>query len=81
MGWVEPPRSPLSIHQTAPINGVFFMAITLARRSLLQGMLILPASLLGRVPSSQAPGGVLSTLHPAAPGLSCLERLSLHHFR
>jgi peroxiredoxin Q/BCP len=43
------------------------MAITLARRSLLQGMLILPASLLARVPSALALGGVLPTLDTAAP--------------
>ena len=43
------------------------MASTLVRRSLLQGLLLLPTALLGRVPRALALGGVLPALNAAAP--------------
>ena len=45
----------------------FFMSSSLGRRSLLQGLLLLPAALLGRAPSALALGGVLPELNTPAP--------------
>jgi peroxiredoxin Q/BCP len=43
------------------------MTSSLGRRSLLQGLLLLPAALLGRAPSALALGGVLPELNTPAP--------------